>query len=84
MPNEDEMLHQVGAFEALDAKRVLEAFEAEGVPCEVDRDDSSMLNIDRTAMLNFGMYPEGSKLLVFVPESSLSKAEAVVRRLFPV
>jgi hypothetical protein len=84
MANEDEMMHEVGGFEPTDAKRVLEALEAAGVPFEIDADHSDLLASGRDLQLYLGMYPPGSRLLVFVPESSLAKAQEIVAKLFPV
>lgn len=80
----DEMLHQVGAFEPSEAKRLLPLFEAEQIPFEVESDHSALAKPGRWLQQYFGMYPEGSKLVVFVPESFVPRAEAIVRRLFPV
>jgi len=80
----DEMLHQVGDFEPSEAKRVLAVFEAESIPFEVESDHSALAKPGRWLQQYFGMYPEGSKLVVFVPESSLAKAEAILRQMFPI
>ncbi len=80
----DEMLHQVGDFEPSEAKKVLAAFEAAGITFEVESDHTALAKPGRWLEQYFGMYPEGSKLVVFVPESSLPKAEAIVKQMFPV
>jgi hypothetical protein len=80
----DEMLHQVGDFEPSEAKKVLAAFEAQNIPFEVESDHSALAKPGRWLQQYFGMYPEGSKLIVFVPESSLAKAEAILKEMFPV
>ena len=84
MDTPEEMMHQVGAFEPFEAKKLLELFEAEGIPFEIESDYSALASPSRYLQLSLGMYPEGSKLLVFVPESSLAKAEALLRDRFPV
>jgi len=80
----EEMLHQVGSFDPSEAKRLLAAFEAKGIPFEVESDHSALAKPGRWLEQYLGMYPEGSKLVVFVPESSLPKAEAIFRELFPI
>ena len=84
MPSEDEMMHEVGGFEPADAKRVLEALEAAGVPFEIEADHSNLLTPGRSLELYFGMYPPGSTLLVFVPGASVTIAQDIVTKLFPV
>ncbi len=80
----DEMLHQVGDFEPFEAKKVLAAFEAQNIPFEVESDHSSLAKPGRWLLQSLGMYPEGSKLVVFVPESSVPKAEAILAAMFPI
>ena len=80
----EEMLHQVGSFDPSEAKKLLAVFEAQGIPFEVESDHSALAKPGRWLEQYFGMHPDGSKLLVFVPESSLSKAEAIFRQMFPV
>jgi hypothetical protein len=84
MASPDEMLHELGGFEPVDAKKILTALEEAEIPFEVESDHSALGAPDRTFQLAFGMYPAGSRLLVFVPESALPKAQAIVRELFPV
>ena len=84
MQEPDEMLHQVGAFEPFEAKRVLALFEAKQIPFEVETDNSALTNPTRPLQFYFGMYPEGSKLLIFVPESKQAEAMQALRELFPV
>lgn len=82
MPS-DEMLYHLGAFEPSDAKKLLAAFEAQGVSFEVESDHSALTKPGRWLEQYFAMYPEGSKVVVFVPESSLRRAEAILGQLFP-
>jgi hypothetical protein len=84
MPDESEMLHQLGTFEPHEATKLLPRLEAEGIRFELERDDSALAEPTRTLQLYLGMYPEGSKLAVFVPESLLEKAQAALTDLFPV
>jgi hypothetical protein len=84
MEDAGEMMHQVGAFEPHEAKRVLALFEARKIPFEVEADNSALADPTRPLQFYFGMYPEGSKLAVFVPESSLQEATKALSELFPV
>ncbi|MFT3780625.1 MAG: hypothetical protein QM790_01330 [Nibricoccus sp.] len=84
MPEESEMLHQLGAFEPHEAKKVLPRLEEAKIPFEVEADHSEMAKPTHALQLYFGIYPEGAKLVVFVPESQLEKAMSVVKDLFPV
>lgn len=79
-----ELMHQVGSFEPRDLKRVLPLFEANGIQFELETDDSELKRPGRWMDLSFGMYPEGSKLMVFVPESQLAAANTLVLSLFPI
>jgi hypothetical protein len=83
--DEDEgMIVQVGAFEPSDAKRVLAELEKEGVPFEVEADHSALYRIDRCIDLYLATYPEGSKLLIFVPEENSEQAKQIISRsIFP-
>ena len=83
MPDEPEMMHQLGAFEPNEATRLLQRLEADGIPFELDRDDTALAAPNRALQLYLGMYPEGSKLVVFVPASRLEKALTVLKELFP-
>jgi hypothetical protein len=83
MNESSEMLHQLGAFEPIEAKRVLPILEAHEIPFEVERDDSALTRPNRALELYFGMYPEGSKLAVFVRESDLPRALKALEHLFP-
>lgn len=80
----EEMLHQAGSFEPSEAKKLLAAFEGQSIPFEVESDHSALTKPGRWLEQYFGMHPDGSKLIVFVPESSLPKAEAIFRKTFPV
>ena len=77
------MLHQVGAFEPIDAKKILAEFEARQIPFEVEQDHSELAQPGRDFQMMFGMYPPGSRLAVFVPASALATAQAVIAELFP-
>jgi len=83
MPDEPEMIHQLGTFEPHEATRLLPRLEAEGVRFELEQDDSALAQPNRPLQLYLGMYPEGSKLIVFVPASQLDRALALLKELFP-
>lgn len=84
MEKPDELLHQVGSFEPSEVKRLLAAFETAGIPFELEEDHSALGTPGRWMHLAVGMYPEGSKLAVFVPESHLAAAQSLVASLFPL
>lgn len=84
MDDTSEMLHQVGSFEPHEAKKILPKLEATGIRFEIEADHSALAQPNRTLQLYFGMNPEGSKLAVFVPESQIDQAMAVIKDLFPV
>jgi hypothetical protein len=84
MEPSEEMLQQVGAFDPSDAKRVVASLEAQGIPFEVEADDSALFTPNRWLQLSVGMYPEGSKVIVFVPESKVPDAMKALKVLFPV
>ena len=84
MEESPEMLHQLGAFEVSEAKKLLPLLEAEGILFEVEVDDSALHAPNRALQFYFGMYPDGSKLAVFVRESDLPKAMKVIEPLFSV
>lgn len=77
-------MHQIGAFEPHEAKRVLALLEARKIPFEVEADNSALAEPSRPLQFYFGMYPSGSKLAVFVPESVLEEATHALREIFPV
>lgn len=84
MTQSEEKLEPIGAFETGDAKRVIELLEAQGIPFALESDDSALSDPVRPIQLYLGMYPEGPKIVVFVPESKVSTAVEAVEGLFPV
>lgn len=84
MDENSEMLHQLGSFEPHEAKKVLPRLEAAGIRFEIEADNSALAQPNRALQLYFGMYPEGSKLAVFVPESQVEPAMAAIKDMFPV
>jgi hypothetical protein len=84
MDGNPESMHQLGAFEPREAKKLLPLLEAKGIRFEVEMDHSALARPNRALQLYFGMYPEGSKLVIFVPESEVGKAMATIKELFPI
>ncbi len=84
MDEAPDLLHQLGAFEPMDAKKVLPLLEAQNIPFEVEADHSALGQPNRTIQLYLGMSPEGSKLAVFVREADIPRALKIVEHLFPV
>jgi len=74
---------QIGAFEPMEAKRLFPLLEQEKIPFEVEGDHSRLQAPFRFLQLEFGLYPDGSKILVFVPERHEERAQALVLSLFP-
>lgn len=83
MDSPEEMLHQVGTFEPIDAKKILTLFEAQQIPFEVEPDDTTLDPSGRDLQALFGMNATGSRLAVFVPASALPKAQRILAELFP-
>jgi hypothetical protein len=84
MSDSSEMLHQLGAFEPMEARKILPLLESHQIPFEVEGDHSALGHPNRALLLYFGMSPEGSKLAVFVREQDLPKAIELVGQLFPI
>ena len=80
----EEMLHEVGAFDPHDAKKILDAFEARGIAFEIDTDNRDVMSDGREFQQQMGMCPAASQLIIFVRESLLPQAQAVIAELFPV
>jgi hypothetical protein len=73
----ERMMHQIGSFEPFKAKRMLALLKARRIPFEMEADHPAR-------PLQLGMYPEGSGLAVFVPESMQDGAMAALGELSPV
>jgi hypothetical protein len=84
MDEPEEMLHQLGAFDPMDAKKLLPQLEQAGITFEVEADHTELQRPGRAVQLYLGTYPEGSKLAVFVRESDLPRAQTVITQLFPI
>ena len=79
----DEMFYQVGAFSPSEARKVLKAFEAQSIPFELESDHTALAKSGRWLQQQFGLHPEGSKLVVTVPESYFQKANTILRQMPP-
>ena len=84
MEPSDESMQQIGAFEPSEAKRALSLLEAHQIPFEIEADNSALADPNRTIQLLCGLYPEGPKILVFVPKSKVPDAEVALKPLFPI
>jgi hypothetical protein len=78
----DENLVQVGAFDPFEAKQVIALLEANAIPFEVETDHAALLEPARGVQLYFGMYPEGSRIIIFVPEHQEPAATEVLSDFF--
>ncbi len=77
-------MQQIGAFEPSEAKRALALLEEHQIPFDIEVDNSALADPDRTIQLLCGFYPEGPKILVFVPKSKVPDAEVALKPLFPI
>ncbi|MDR2983054.1 MAG: hypothetical protein LBV12_12520 [Puniceicoccales bacterium] len=81
--DEEEILHELCSLEPMLAKRVIEKLENEKIPFEVEADHSALNDPVRALKLYFFMSPEGSKAVIFVPESYLDQATALLKTVIP-
>jgi hypothetical protein len=75
---------QIGSFEPMEAKRVFPLLDQHQIPFEMEGDHSRLQAPFRFLQLEFGLYPEGSKVLIFVPEKDEIRAQQLLATLFPV
>ena len=80
MPDDEPLLHQLGAFDPAAATRLLALLEAHGISVEIETDQSALSGSNDFSGLQFGVNPEGAKILVFVPEAALAQAQELLRR----
>ncbi|MSU24386.1 MAG: hypothetical protein EXS32_11255 [Opitutus sp.] len=83
MSDEKQLLHELGAFDPMQAKRLLPLLEQSGIPFEVETDDVQLDQPNSFPALQFGLTSDGAKLLVFVSADHLSRAADVARQAFP-
>lgn len=79
MPDDEPLLHQLGAFDPSEATRLVELLEQHGVVFEIETDQSALSGSNDFSGLQFGVNPEGAKILIFVPETELARAQALLR-----
>ena len=77
-------MQPLGAFEPSDAKRLLPLLEANGIPFEVQADDSALTLPGREVELATGLFPTGSQLRILVPAADLQKGLELVQALYPM
>jgi len=80
MNDEKPLLHQLGAFDPSEASRLLPLLEQSHVPFELETDQTALTGRNEFSALQFGVNPEGAKILVFVPEPSFAEAQEILRR----
>lgn len=83
MPDEKELLHELGAFDPEQATRLLPLLERSGIPFEVETDDVQLDRPPSFPVLQLGMTTDSAKLLVFVTAGNLARAADVARKAFP-
>ena len=81
MPDDEPLLHQLGAFDPAEATRLVELLEQRGIAYEIETDTSALSGTNDFSGLQFGVHPEGAKILIFVPEASLAAAQELLRSL---
>ena len=81
MPNDEPLLHQLGAFDPAEATRLIDLLEKSGIDFEIETDQSALSGSNDFSGLQFGVNPEGAKILLFVPEPALARAQELLRHL---
>jgi hypothetical protein len=81
MSNDEPLLHQLGAFDPAEATRLVELLDQHNVPCEIETDQSALTGSNDFSGLQFGVNPEGAKILLFVAEADLARAQELLRTL---
>lgn len=81
MPNDEPLLHQLGAFDPAEATRLVDLLEKSGIDFEIETDQSALSGSNDFSGLQFGVNPEGAKILLFVPEPALARAQELLRHL---
>lgn len=81
MPDEEPLLHQLGAFDPDEATRLVELLDKHGVPCEIETDQSALTGSNDFSGLQFGVNPESAKILIFVSEAALAQAQTLLGQL---
>ena len=81
MPDAEPLLHQLGTFDPAEATRLVALLEEHGVTFEIETDQSALSGSNDFSGLQFGVNPEGAKILIFVPEPELARAQELLTRL---
>jgi hypothetical protein len=81
MPDAEPLLHQLGAFDPAEATRLVALLEQHQVTFEIETDQSALSGSNDFSGLQFGLNPEGAKILIFIPEPELARAQELLRRL---
>ncbi|MDF9834351.1 hypothetical protein M2103_002597 [Ereboglobus sp. PH5-5] len=83
MNESSEMLHELGAFDLQEAKRLFPLLESSGIYFETHINDGELLAPERTLQLIYGMNPDPMRTTVFVKEGDIPKALELAMNLFP-
>jgi len=78
MPDDEPLLHQLGAFDPAEATRLVELLEQHNIPYEIETDETALTGSNDFSGLQFGVNPEGAKILIFVPAANLARAQALL------
>ena len=81
MPDDEPLLHQLGTFDPAEATRLVDLLEKSGIDFEIETDQSALSGSNDFSGLQFGVNPEGAKILLFVPEPDLARAQALLLSL---
>jgi hypothetical protein len=81
MPDDEPLLHQLGAFDPAEATRLVDLLEKSGIDFEIETDQTALSGSNDFSGLQFGVNPEGAKILLFVPEPDLARAQALLLSL---
>ena len=79
-----EKFEAIVAFEPREVRRVVALLEAQEIPFDLQADNSALSNPVRAVQLSMGIYPEGPKIVVFVPEADYAAALEAISVMFPV
>jgi len=77
-------MHVIGTFEPRDAKRVMTLLDESHIPFELQEDNSALATPNRGIALSLGMYPDGSRIIIMVPEPEADRASELLMKLYPV
>ena len=81
--NEEMQARILAAADERAATRLAELLEQHGIAFEIETDQHALSGSNDFSGLQFGVNPESAKILIFVTEPDLARAEALVRQHFP-